>query len=218
MKTTIILTSTVNVNLNKLCLFQINKSERIEIYLKSVNQWLLKTDFNIILVENSGYLFHELDNEKEIYKNRFEIITFSESDLTEANYLINNISKGVGEIYSIDYAFKHSKLIHSSNFIIKITGRYFIEELEDYLKGFDLDQYDCLTQNNRSRCEMVGSHYKHFSCIFNVDFSNEHHLYYENLEDTWKFRTSNFANNLRCKTFLIEPTQRGGVDDKYDNI
>ena len=63
-------------------------------------------------------------------------------------------------------------MIHSSNFIVKVTGRYFIPTLEDYLLEFNLNEYDCLTQNNRDRCEMVGCHYTQFLNIFNTDMDD----------------------------------------------
>ena len=106
--TTIILTSTINVNLKKCYLFQKDANSRLDTYLKSILQWLYKTNFNIILVENSGYNYNELNNEKEIYKHRFEVITFIEDELEEARYLKNNNSKGASEIFSIQYAFFHS--------------------------------------------------------------------------------------------------------------
>ena len=53
--TTIILTSTINVNPHKSWVFQRDATHRIETYLKSILQWLTKTNFNIVLVENSGY-------------------------------------------------------------------------------------------------------------------------------------------------------------------
>jgi len=218
--TTIILTSTVNVNLKKACLFQKNAKSRIETYLKSILQWLTKTNFNIILVENSGYNFDELANEKEIYKNRFEVITFTENKLEEAKHLLNNVSKGLSEIFSIDYAFRNSKIIHSSKFIIKITARYFIPELEEYLSQFNLDNYDCLTQKNRGRCEMVGSHYRNFSDIFKIHLNAVEKSYYNgnHIEKTWELRTSSYNNILICKSFKIDVTQRGGVNKQYHDI
>jgi len=60
-KVSIILTTTVHVTQNSA--FQVNKTDRINTYLKSIHLWLKYTDFNIIVVENSGYLFEELDNE-----------------------------------------------------------------------------------------------------------------------------------------------------------
>ena len=216
--TTIILTATVNVNPKKNFVFQKESKDRINTYLKSVLQWLTKTNFNIILVENSGYNFYELDNEKEIYKNRFEVITFMENELLIAKYLENNIYKGASEVFSINYAFNHSNIIKSSNFIIKITGRFFINELQEYLSEFNLDDYDCLTQQNRYRCEMVGSHYKNFDDIFNIYLNEDEILHNGHIEYTWKSRTSKYKNILICKELKIEPTLRGGVNQYYDSI
>ena len=218
MNATIILTSTVIVGGNIGCLYQTNSSDRISLYLKSVRQWLLKTKFNIILVENSGYNFDELNPEKEQYKNRFEVITFKEDDLKQASYLKNQDSKGAHEIFAIYYAFCNSKIIHSSNFIIKITGRFYIPDLERYLSYYNLDDYDCLTQNNRDRCEMVGCHYANFSYIFNIYLINDNNCYDFHIENIWKSRTSKYNNCLICKQFQIEKTQRGGAIECYDNI
>ena len=218
MTTTLILTSTVNVNLRKECVFQTDVNSRIETYLKSVLQWLKNTNFNIVLVENSGYKFDELYNEKEIYKNRFEVITFMESELEEAAFLKNNDSKGNSEVFAINYVYRNSKLIKSSNFIIKITARFYIDELEEYLSQFDLDKYDCLTQNNRDRCEMIGSHYKNFSYIFNIYLVDDAYRYDRCIERIWKFRTLKYKNVLVCKSFKIEKTQRGGVNRCYDDM
>lgn len=216
--TTIILTSTVNVNPCKSWVFQRDTNHRIETYLKSILQWLTKTNFNIVLVENSGYHYNELNNEKKIYKNRFEVITFNEINNKKALYLKTNPSKGASEIFAIRYAYNHSKLIHACNFIIKITARFFIDELEQYLSLFDLNDYDCLTQQNRDRCEMVGSHYKHFSDIFNIHLINDKNKYDGHIENIWKLRTSKYKKILICKTFDINETQRGSVKQKYTTI
>jgi hypothetical protein len=216
--TTIILTCTVNVKPYIFCMNQTDPNERKDIYLKTVLQWLNKTNFNIVLLENSGYNFDELNNEKQIYKNRFEVITFSENNLEEAKYLKDEPSKGASELFSINYAFKHSKLIYLSNFIIKITGRFFINELEEYLSQFDLNNYDCLTQQDRNRCEMVGSHYKNFSNIFNIKLLDNNNHYDGHVENIWKQRTSKYNNNLLCKIFKIDKTQRGGLDMSYYDI
>jgi len=165
MNTTIILTSTVNVNLNKSYLFQKNKQERIDTYILSVRQWLEKTDFKIVLVENSGYTFEELNKEKKSYGDKFEVISFIEKEEITAKHLINNESKGESELFAINYAYRNSNILHPSTFIIKITARFFIPDLYDYLNLFNLDKYDCMTQNDRDRCELVGCHYKYFPYI-----------------------------------------------------
>ena len=221
MNAVIILTSTINVNPNLAWVYQTNKNDRIDIYLKAILQWLHNTNFNIILVENSGYKFEELAEELNLYKHRFEIISFKENEITDAQYLINNISKGESELFSINYAFDNSCIIQQCkpNFIIKITARYYIHDLEEYLNNYDLNNYDCLTQNCRDRCEMVGSHYNNFKHIFNVNVDNNRipgrGLHIENVY-TW--RTNIYNNNLHCQCFEIEPTQRGGVNECYIDV
>jgi len=215
---TIILTSTVNVNRNKSHLFQTDKNERIQTYVKSVRQWLRKTNFKIILVENSGYNYDELRTARYVYDGRFEILTFTENELEGAQYLKTSTSKGSSEIFAINYAFLHSKLINNLTFIIKITARYYIPEFEEYLSKYDLNVYDCLTQYDRDRCEMVGSHYKNFGFIFNKNLTDKNNRWNGHVEEVWKERTSQCKQILICKKFQIEPTQRGGVKWVYDDI
>jgi hypothetical protein len=216
----IILTSCVNIKTNKDYIFQIDKNERLNVYLKSILQWLTKTNFNIILIDNSGHNYDELNNEKQIYKDRFEVISFIEDDLSEAFYLYYNNSKGASEIFAINYAFFNSRLINKNDFIIKITCRFFIPELQEYLNNFNLDDFDSLTQNDRDRCEMVGCHYKHFYFVFSIHLVNNLYKYDVHIENIWKERTSSFkaTRTLICKRFDIENTQRGGLDQSYIDI
>jgi hypothetical protein len=109
-------------------------------------------------------------------------------------------------------------MIRQSNFIIKITARYFIPDLEDYLSKYDLNNYDCLTQNTRLRCEMVGSHIKNFHHIFYMFLVNKQNYYISHIESLWEERTSEYERILICDLFQIEPTQRGGIDLIYNDI
>lgn len=215
MNTTIILTSTVYVNPKKCYLYQTDPNERLQTYLKSILQWIHNTNFNIVLVENSGYLFEEL---KMFQNKRFEIITFKEDELPETEFIRNDIAKGSSEMFSINYAFNNSKIINNSQFILKITARFFIPELENYLKMYNLNMADCLSQNNPDRCEMVGCHYNHFSTIFNINLLNENNVYDNHVENIWKYRVSKYSNVIRCKEFKIEKTQRGGVSWCFETI
>ena len=191
----IILTSTVNVQ-SKSFLFQSDKQDRINTYLKSIKQWLSKTTFNIILVENSGYNWVELKEELDIYKNRFEIISFNEYQLKEAKYLYKNVSKGDSEIFAINYAFNKSQLTKKSIFIIKVTARFFIPEFESYLSNYKLDDYDGITQNDTNRCEMLGSHIKNFNTIFNPTV-----LYNKDIKNIKDIGHIEFIYRDRCKLF-----------------
>ena len=214
--TSIILTSTVTVNPNTAWVFQHDKQSRINTYLKSVRQWLEKTNLNIILVENTGYNFDELNEEKIKYKDRFEVIVFDELKLSEASYIHNTCSKGRREIFAIDYAFNNSKIVKKSNFIIKITARFYIPEFETYLAEHDLNSYDCLVQNDPNRCEVVGSHITNFKSLFCKYLDNS--CPKDHMETVWKNRASKYKKILRCKLFSIDKTQRGGVSQQYTSI
>ena len=217
----LILTTTVNVNRNKSGLFQKERKSRIETYIKSVKQWLENTNFNIIIIENSGYDFNEeFVDFKTLYNHRFEVISFAEHKLKETAYLRFDKSKGTSELYAINYAFYNSSLIKKllPKFIIKITGRYYISELEDYLKNYNLDEYDCLTQYKRGRCEMVGTHIKNFKIIFDIRAISANGTYNGHVEDVYRYRTSQFNKILICKMFNIEPTQRGGINQIFSTI
>jgi hypothetical protein len=215
---TIILTSTVHVDCN--CAFQVDKQDRINTYLKSVKQWLEKTNFNIILVENSGYQFPELQEELEIYKDRFEIFSFNPPNPPTQEYL-NSIKGGKGgsELYSIHYAFNNSVRARHSLYIIKVTGRFFVPDFESYILQFDLANYSGLRQHNDYRCEIVGSHILHFNYIFNKDqFQSIHHEQDPHIENVYQFRFSCNKDILRCNLFNIEPTQRGGLNEIYSQL
>jgi hypothetical protein len=213
----IILTTTVHVTTNSA--FQVNKQDRINTYVKSILKWLKKTNLNIIVVENSGYIFEELKTELDIYKDRFEIITFNEKGAHGYELFQMHLqSKGGLEINSIHYAFNNSKLLKESKFIIKITGRFFIEYFEHFLNNYDLNKYDCLRQYYKNRCEIVGTHINNFNTIFDKNLFVKNGVYDYHVENVYDYRFTLFNNVLICPKFNIEPTQRGGINEIYTSL
>jgi hypothetical protein len=194
----LLLTSTVQVGAQITWLHQTSKEERLQTYLQSIGKWLSETTLPVVLVENSGYDFGLTDTE------RFEVVSFDDT-------LVDNKNKGRSELLAIDYAYRNSRLLRDATFVVKLTGRYFVPGLETYLRGLPLDNIDCLTQHNTSRCEMVGAHKRAFSRIFDVNISGIAEGHYKN-------RCLAEATSWQCKEFRIEPTQRGGVNKKYASI
>ena len=195
---------------------QNDSNDRINIYVKNIKKWLYETTFPIILVENSGYEFPELEFEKDMFKDRFEMILFNESEVTDAAYLKDNYSKGTHEVFSIYYAKRHSNLITQSvcNFIIKVTGRYFIPDFEKYLKKYDLSSYKALRQNDKLKCQIVGCHIDQFNFIFNKRcFYRDEYSKYENdyIEILYKDKIDSLEQTvvLNCPEFEIESTIDG---------
>lgn len=215
MQPLIILTTTVNVQ-DKIYLFQTDKGERAGVYVRKIKQWLQETNFPIVVVENTGYTFPELENEREQYKDRFEIITYTESELPEAAFLKGNPYKGASEIFSIYWAHQHTRL--TSDFIIKITGRFFIPHLETYLSGIPIEDYDVLVQNRKDRCEMLGCHNNHFNHVFDVNLINRNGEYDGGVEFVYQFRCEKYDKVIHCPVFPIEGTQRGGINEVFYDI
>lgn len=105
-----------------------NPQIRLEQYLKSITYYLTKTDFDILLVENSGYDF--LPHFKEYAKNkRIEILSFNGNGYNKA------LGKGYGEGLIIKYAFNHSSFINNHDYIVKITGRHIVTNIKQILGG-----------------------------------------------------------------------------------
>jgi hypothetical protein len=215
-KVSIILTTTVHVTPNTA--FQVNKQDRINTYLKSIRSWLRNTNLNIIVIENSGYEFTELINELNLYKHRFEVITFTESQSNYKEYQMHLQSKGGLEINSIHYAYNISNFLKKSSFIIKITGRFFINNFENFINSKDLSKFNCLKQYYNNRCEIVGTSLKNFHTIFDKNLFVKNGKYDYHVENVYDYRFSLFRNVLVCPIFIIEETQRGGLNEKYNKL
>jgi len=213
----IILTTTVHIQY-KIYLFQMDKIDRLNTYLKKIRQWLYETELKVIVVENTGYTFEELNNEKDIFKHRFEVITYHENQLSESAYLYGNIYKGASEVFAIHYAYHNSQLCKNAEFIVKITGRFFIPEFERFIHYYKLSKFDVLTQSALYRCEMVGCNKSRFNDIFNIHLVNANGDYDGHVEDVYRYRCSQFSNRIQCPEFTIEPTQRGGIDEIFYTI
>ena len=202
----ILLTTTVNTKKDMKFMFQNNTNERVQQYIKTIKQWLTKTDYKVVVVENSGYTFEELNREKQVYKDRFEVITFNEETAKGAEYL---------------KAIKNKGLLHSSDHIIKVTGRYFIPGLESYLSRMYLEPYMAIRQMNIDRCELIGSRKDVFNTIFNLEMLDQTGKYNPHAEDVYKYRMHTLMDQqkvLVLPLFTIEKTQRGGTNEQFNDI
>lgn len=206
MELLIILTTTVYVQ-NKIFLYQTNPSERLTCYLKSINNWLKFTNFKILVVENSGYTFPDIEQ-----NDRLQIISYNENTLPESQHLIGNTSKGASELFAINYGFHNCKFKETSNFIIKITGRYFIPGFREYLDTLDLDSFDVICQSSSIRCEFLGCKSHHFNQLFDKNCVIHH------IEFLYSQRINQFDKIIKCKPLQIEQTQKGGENDCYDYL
>lgn len=208
-KVCIILTCTVIVGDNIRAITQTDKDERKNTYVTSIKKWLENTQFKIIVVDNSGYSFPELDDYLIPYKNRFEILYYTEDKLPEPQkeVLMNDPSKGTHEIYAINYAYDNSNLIKDCEFIIKITGRYYIPNFIKYLK-YPFNNF--LKQYNMNRCEIVGCKKELFKYLFNTNLEYEGDEYSRDyIEIIYKRRAKKMGDILVLPVLRIDKTVSG---------
>jgi len=177
MNIVILLTTTVNVERYISSLKQKNKEDRKNMYMNIINLWLTKTKFKIVVVENSGYNF-------DIKNENLEQITFISPKKKIKKKLPQKkqiTSKGQHEMYSLCYACKNSKFIKDSDYVIKITGRYFITKLEIVLNNRINKNTKIIHQSTKfksskikgvNRCEIVGCSTKLIKEFFKFPLSH----------------------------------------------
>ena len=136
----ILLTSSIDPN-NCTFLERSLIEDRKNDYLKSINLWLNKTNFDLVYVDNSGYDISFLKEEFKSYGDRIEFQSFN------GNNFDRGLGKGYGELETINYCLENSYKIKQFNFLLKTTGRYFLSNLESSLSNINLFDYDFIAHS-----------------------------------------------------------------------
>jgi len=99
--------------------------KRLKIYLKVIQHWLKHTKFDVYIVDSSGYEFSEITHE------RFHPCSFVFN--TVGAYLGKSIAECESMVY-LYQTFKKEWKDKKYHHIIKITGRYYLKDLEKWTK------------------------------------------------------------------------------------
>ena len=202
-KICILLTTCVNTNVNKN--HEKNSSDiRKNIYNSVINNYLNSTNINIYIVESSGYTFPEFQNNPRIF-----IYTFKE---------INKpIVQGASfyESRSIIKAFNYFNL-NKFEYIIKITGRYFIPNIEKLINNIPIGT-DLIYQYKKNNffltyyqnCEIFGC-----KTIYLLDIMNTINLFV-NFERTITLYSFKYKYFRFDKIILNECIQKGNPNKIY---
>lgn len=86
-------------------------------YEDALEFYLLQTDYPIVFVENSGTDISG-DFRKFVDCGRLEFVTFQGNEEFDRKK-----GKGYGEALILEYALEHSLFVHQCDFLVKITGR-----------------------------------------------------------------------------------------------
>jgi hypothetical protein len=146
----------------------------MSIYETQIKRWLTETTLPIFVVESTGYYFPSIKHE------RLVVLTF-EYDVRGA--ILIDTTKA--EAKSIQHAIKqleNNKLYQSSEYVLKVTGRYFLEDIEEKLhihKGYDM----YLQKHRNDQIKWQNSEYYGIrrellsEFVHGVKELMEHHLY-----------------------------------------
>ena len=166
---------------------------RINLYTKQIKRWLDETELMIFVVESSGYEFNDIKHP------RLNIISFKLDD----KYCY---SSSISEAHSILYILnkiKDNEYYKNCNYILKVTGRYFLENIDKYLKNLPPKEYYLQNHFNDS---LQWQHSEYFGIkkeLFNnliLDIINMNNLFESSLykcsKDKDYMRIGPFKNNV----------------------
>lgn len=105
-----------------------DSDERKNQYITSLQFYLTHTSCHIVFVENSNSNFSDMFTEY-IKSGRLEFFCF------DGNNYDRTKGKGYGEALIIKYAYDHSTSICKANYVIKITGRLIISNIQSLLSS-----------------------------------------------------------------------------------
>ena len=114
-------------------------NERKELYLTQINRWLNETNLQIVVVDSSGYKFTEIKNKRLTVINLNIDNKLNSSSQYEARSIIYAVNK-----------MEEMNMINDCTHILKVTGRYFLENIEDILNNTEqeLDLYLQIHRND----------------------------------------------------------------------
>ncbi len=103
-----------------------NNIVRAEQYHNALNFYLEKSNFKIVFVENTLYDISPV-YKQYITDGRLECLSFA------GNSFSRELGKGYGEAEIIKYAFENSYFIKEADYVVKITGRLILRNLNNIL-------------------------------------------------------------------------------------
>lgn len=147
-----------------------NKDIRYKQYCLSIDYLLKTTKLNIVVVDNTN-----IDYSQRFSNSRLEILYF------DGNHFNRSYGKGYGEVEIISYALKKSTFISKSNYIIKLTGRTPLINIDKYFTFYNINENTVLVDMPYRRM---------FRCYSRVIFAPKSFYYDYFLKDALKINDS----------------------------
>lgn len=139
-----------------------SEHDRLNDYIYSFKKWC-KSPYikDIIFIENTGYDLSFFREYSKYYpKKKIEIISTDKN-----NSFDKKLGKGYGEYLCFNEIIKKSNLIKKNNFFLKISGRYFVKNLKEFIQVFLKNKPDMYV-NLKDNLKFADSHIFGGSTIF----------------------------------------------------
>ncbi|MCF8412627.1 MAG: hypothetical protein K9G44_04355 [Melioribacteraceae bacterium] len=211
MKIVILLTACINAGET---IYTVRKDPKIREsdYIKALKKWEKETDLPIVFCENSDSdltRIKAIANPKSDNNNeRIEFFSFDGNNNPK-------LGKSYGEMEIIKYALLHSELIKNADFIIKVSGRYFIKnfkKLVDEIKSYQKVDVITTFQHDRKFAETLffgaaKSFYETYFIKYHSKINGTEKYFIQTA--LYDSITEAQTNGAKCFEFKIEPVVKG---------
>jgi hypothetical protein len=199
----ILLTTTVYINTTDYLNDYNSPSSRLQLYIDTINDYIKYTNLTIYVVESSNYSFPEFKNNP-----RVKVFTFK----TDNKIKCNDCSATPYEAESILKAFNYFDLKRYDK-IIKVTGKYYIPNMETLIKNIPADAdifFQNTNENNlgKQNSEIFGCKTKYLPEIMNKIIENSRRNM--NFESTLYSISMNYKVYTFPPIILTRPVKRSG--------
>jgi len=114
---------------------------RTTLYKTQIQKWLNNTNYEIVVVESSGCnSFSELESNKRLHVYTTIITNCGSSSQSEASSML----------YVLDQIKNEDFYIHCTH-ILKVTGRYYLQNIEHILDNYPLQNMNMYVQQRKHR-------------------------------------------------------------------
>lgn len=206
-KTVLLITSTIKPNEKVFSLALKDKTEREKQYFDALLFYIAKTKLkNIIYCDNSNTIISNLSYLEKLatkYKKQFEYLSFHGNTSETVRH-----GKGYGEGEIIKYILNNSKLIKNMDYLIKITGRLYVTNINTLLKLCS-NHCNYFDMTKTRRCET--RFYMIQKSVYERNFINCY-LKVNDKKDIWLehiFKNIILKQKIVYKMFPILPKVRG---------
>lgn len=105
-------------------------AERLREYAEAAGSWARAPGIHgVVFCENTGHDLSAIRRAFEGAATATEVLQF------EGNRFDRSLGKGYGELLIMSHALEHSRLLRDADLVVKVTGRYRLGHLPEFLRG-----------------------------------------------------------------------------------